>query len=216
MAQRMESYRNVGHTGGIIFRKLPFTGIASYRRSRGEAGRDFYNTIGTYETSSRRSALSAIEGSADQGDDTPARQRSGLKRGRCHSLRSPPAGTPRNRHRVASLIPASRKPIVIIISGPMTIDSSRCPTCDGAQFVVLRGDRVRCPTCTPPTHRGDSERHSLGRGRWPTRKLVGSGAQTRRLAVLFFGATALAGVIALLTGASQIPDLLSSWFASKK
>jgi len=29
-----------------------------------------------------------------------------------------------------------------------TIDAERCPTCNEARFVVLRGNRVACPTCS--------------------------------------------------------------------
>jgi hypothetical protein len=29
----------------------------------------------------------------------------------------------------------------------MTIDAGRCPTCSGAESILLRGARVACPTC---------------------------------------------------------------------
>ena len=79
-------------------------------------------------------------------------------------------------------------------SAAMTIDADRCPTCSGAQFVVLRGNQVPCPTCTP---RGDSERHTFGRRR-AVRKLR-KGPATPRLTTMFLGGAVIAGVLALLS-----------------
>jgi hypothetical protein len=34
----------------------------------------------------------------------------------------------------------------------MTINADRCPTCDGAETILLRGERVACPTCCATRH----------------------------------------------------------------
>jgi hypothetical protein len=67
----------------------------------------------------------------------------------------------------------------------MTIEAHRCPTCSGAQVVVLRGNQVPCPTCTP---RGDSERHTFGRRRTARRA---EASPARRLMILSLGGAAL-------------------------
>jgi len=36
-----------------------------------------------------------------------------------------------------------------------TIDAERCPTCNEARFVVIRGDRVACPTCCSTIRLGE-------------------------------------------------------------
>ncbi len=90
----------------------------------------------------------------------------------------------------------------------MPISGERCPTCDGAGFIVLRGDRVACPTCSIRTHEAGSELdvsdHESGRS--PSRRW--------RLGMLFFAAAILAGIVALLTSA-LFADF-STWFRSKK
>ena len=73
-------------------------------------------------------------------------------------------------------------------SPAMTIDADRCPTCSGAQLVVMRGNQVPCPTCTPPTRPGDSERYTFSRRR-TARKAKASPA--RRLTILSLGGAAL-------------------------
>jgi hypothetical protein len=37
----------------------------------------------------------------------------------------------------------------------MTIDAERCPTCNEDRFIVLRGNRVACPTCCSTIRRGE-------------------------------------------------------------
>jgi hypothetical protein len=36
-----------------------------------------------------------------------------------------------------------------------TIDAERCPTCNEERFVVLRGNRVACPTCCSTIRSGE-------------------------------------------------------------
>ena len=36
-----------------------------------------------------------------------------------------------------------------------TIDAERCPTCDEARFIMLRGNRVACPTCCSTIRHGE-------------------------------------------------------------
>jgi ribosomal protein S27AE len=36
-----------------------------------------------------------------------------------------------------------------------TIDAERCPTCSETRFVVLRGNRVACPTCCSTIRSGE-------------------------------------------------------------
>jgi ribosomal protein S27AE len=36
-----------------------------------------------------------------------------------------------------------------------TIDAERCPTCNEARFVLVRGDRVACPTCCSTMRLGE-------------------------------------------------------------
>ena len=36
-----------------------------------------------------------------------------------------------------------------------TIDAERCPTCNEDRFVMLRGNRVACPTCCSTIRRGE-------------------------------------------------------------
>ncbi len=90
----------------------------------------------------------------------------------------------------------------------MSISGERCPTCDGAGYVVLRSDRVACPTCSIRTHEAGSEldvsEHESGR----------SPSRGWRLGVLFFAAAVLAVIVALLTSA-PITDF-APWFGSKK
>jgi hypothetical protein len=42
----------------------------------------------------------------------------------------------------------------------MTIDADRCPTCAGAETILLRGMRVPCPTCCT-THRSATRHREL-------------------------------------------------------
>ena len=37
----------------------------------------------------------------------------------------------------------------------MTIDAERCPTCNEARIVIIRGDRVACPTCCSTIRLGE-------------------------------------------------------------
>jgi hypothetical protein len=99
----------------------------------------------------------------------------------------------------------------------MTIDADRCPTCSGAQLVVLRGNQVPCPTCTPPTRPGDSERYTFSQRR-TARQAKASPA--RRLTILSLGGAALlVAALALffrLAPVHEVANLLPSQPASPK
>jgi hypothetical protein len=68
-----------------------------------------------------------------------------------------------------------------------TIDAERCPTCNEDRFVVLRGNRVPCPTCCSTIRHGELYVSAENRGP----------LQTRRSIIFIVGATATAIVLAL-------------------
>jgi hypothetical protein len=51
----------------------------------------------------------------------------------------------------------SESPSIIVSQGESltTIDAERCPTCNEARFVMIRGNRVACPTCCSTIRLGE-------------------------------------------------------------
>jgi hypothetical protein len=74
-----------------------------------------------------------------------------------------------------------------------TISSERCPTCDGAETISLRGERVTCPTCCA-TH------HCTA----PMQKTLRSRAHGVPLAFLLFPLAAIATIAVLFAYALQL------------
>jgi hypothetical protein len=40
----------------------------------------------------------------------------------------------------------------MVATADVTIDAERCPTCDEERFIMLRGNRIDCPTCCATRH----------------------------------------------------------------
>ena len=68
----------------------------------------------------------------------------------------------------------------------VTIDAERCPTCNEARFILLKGNRVDCPTCCSTIRLGDLYISAENRGP----------LQTRRSA-LFIAVAIVTGVLAV-------------------
>ena len=79
----------------------------------------------------------------------------------------------------------------MVATADVTIDAERCPTCDEQRFVMLRGNRIGCPTCCPS-------------GRGETRALTQKRLPVGRITILFVtGAAAVVAGMAMI-GSRQL------------
>jgi hypothetical protein len=78
----------------------------------------------------------------------------------------------------------------------MSVTSERCPTCDETGFIMRGADRVACPTCSPSiNHQGEvlasADDKASPSGIW-------------LLTILFLGAIAVVGMMALFALGQQV------------
>ena len=89
----------------------------------------------------------------------------------------------------------------------MTIDAGRCPTCDGAETILLRGVRVACPTCCATRHFAAPLRGAL-----ETLRGISRDGLLVFLALVF---AAVATFAVMDAYAPQLQAIASSWFVLK-
>jgi len=57
----------------------------------------------------------------------------------------------------------------MVRTADVTIDAERCPTCNEDRYIVLRGDRIDCPTCCVTRH---GETRALTQRRPPVSRIT--------------------------------------------
>ena len=78
----------------------------------------------------------------------------------------------------------------MVTTADVTIDAERCPTCNEDRYIMLRGNRIDCPTCCATRH---GETRALTQRRLPIGRIT-----------MMFGAGAAVVVAGMLAMGSRL------------